>query len=298
LAAKQMEEPWLRFGGEDGPATVDPTVKTENISSDTMEATALGLKNLNRVIDMLPSATTQLGEDFSLMQETYKTILTHRRNWFNAVSLLVGGVMENRTLGGRGSESFTRVPRDKQREAVKFLSENAFTTPRNLLQPAIINRFKYYGVADDVMSQQKTLMESLLSARRFKLLMDGEVLDAETAYTALQFLSDVQNGIWAELKEKQPAVDVLRRGLQRGYLEHLKQELSPKEGAPAIISVGEETILAANSRATDFRGVARHALKELAGQITEAQTRVQEPTTRVHLADCQREIELILSTKK
>src|SRR4029077_5223045 len=127
----------------DGPATVDPTVKTENISTDALEATALGLKNLSRVIDMLPSATTQLGEDFSLMQDTYKTILTHRRNWFNAVALLIGGVVENRTLGGRGAETFTRVPKDKQRAAVKFLAENAFTTPHSLLQPALVNRFKY-----------------------------------------------------------------------------------------------------------------------------------------------------------
>src|SRR5207253_7469673 len=129
--------------------------KTENIGTDALDATALGLKNLDRVIDMLPSATTQLGEDFSLMKDTYKTILTHRRNWFNAVALLVGGVIENRTLGGRGSESFTRVPKDKQREAVKFLVDNAFTTPRNLLQPAIVNRFKFYGVADDIMGQQR-----------------------------------------------------------------------------------------------------------------------------------------------
>ena len=231
-AAKQIEEPWLRFGGEDGPAAVDPTVKTENISTDAIEATALGLKNLNRVIEMLPSATTQLGEDFSLMQDTYKTVLTHRRNWFNAVALLVGGVIENRTLGGRGTESFTRVPKDKQREAVKFLLDNAFTTPRNLLQPSIVNRIKYFGVADDIMGQQRALLESLLSARRFKQLMDAEVLDPDTSYAAMQLLTDVQTGIFSELKDKQPAIDVLRRNLQRGYIDYVKRgELRPRTAA-------------------------------------------------------------------
>jgi hypothetical protein len=70
-ASRQMTEPWLRFGGEDGPAVVDPTVKTENIGSDTLEATALGLKNLDRVVDILVPATTRLGEDYSLLEETY-----------------------------------------------------------------------------------------------------------------------------------------------------------------------------------------------------------------------------------
>jgi hypothetical protein len=74
-AARQMDEPWLRFGGEDGPATVDPTVKTENIGSDSIEATALGLKNLDRVTDLLVPATTRLGEDDALLKETYQTIL-------------------------------------------------------------------------------------------------------------------------------------------------------------------------------------------------------------------------------
>jgi hypothetical protein len=300
-AAKQLDEPWLRFGGEDGPAAVDPTVKTENISTDALEATALGLKNLDRVIDMLPSATTELGEDFSLMQETYKTVLTHRRNWFNAVALLIGGVVENRTLGGRGSETFTRVPKDKQRAAVKFLTENAFTTPRNLLQPALVNRFKYYGIADDIMGQQKALLESLLSNRRFKLLMDGEVLDPDGAYTALQFMTDIQDAVWSELKDKQPTtVDVLRRNLQRAYLEILRQELTRKESAAKSVLALDD---GGGNRGTDFRGVARAALQRLAGQLDavirtpSAQPRPQEAITEVHWRDCRREIEFILSPK-
>jgi len=35
------------------------------------------------------------------------------------VALNVGGVVENRTLGGRGDETFTRVPKEKQQAAVK-----------------------------------------------------------------------------------------------------------------------------------------------------------------------------------
>ena len=41
-ASRQIKEPFLRFGGEDGPSMVDPTVLTENIGNDPIEATALG----------------------------------------------------------------------------------------------------------------------------------------------------------------------------------------------------------------------------------------------------------------
>src|SRR5207302_759915 len=151
-AARQMQQPWLRFGGEDGPAAVDPSVLTENIGADRIEATALGLKNLDRVLGYLVSATTIKGEDFSLLEEAYKAILAHQRNWFGAVAKDVGGVVENRTLAGRGSEAFVRVPKERQKAALHFLLGQAFTTPTRLLNPVIVSQFRYSGVASDVQS--------------------------------------------------------------------------------------------------------------------------------------------------
>jgi hypothetical protein len=306
-ASRQMKEPWLRFGGEDGPAGVDPTVKTENIGDDTLQATALGLKNLDRVVDMLVPATTRLGEDYSLLKETYKSVLAHRARWFGAVSTMVGGVVENRSLGGRGGESFQRLPKDKQQRAVLFLMEHAFSTPKKLLQPAIVNRFSYYGVANQIMNQQKGLLQSLLSARRFQLLMDAEVIDAKQAYSAMQFLTDVQNGVWSEVVAQaqtsapEPVVDVCRRNLQRAYLEHIKNELNPKDVASSPILrpilPDDDGLFSASSRGTDFRAVARAALRTLAGQLDAAIPRAQDVMTRVHLQDCRREVELILNPK-
>jgi len=301
-AARQMTEPWIRFGGEDGPAVVDPTVKTENISTDTLQATALGLKNLDRVVDILVPATTRLGEDYSLLEETYKSALSHRARWFGAVATLVGGVVETRSLAGRGAESFTRIPKEKQQEAVRFLVEHAFTTPRKLLQPAIVNRFAYFAVADEIMGQQQALLKTLLGGRRFQLLMDAEVIGPERAYSSMQFLTDVQDGVWSELTISQPLVDVCRRHLQRAYLEHIKSELNPKEPAtPAPIARrGDEAplkVYSATTKGTDFRAVARAALRTLGERIDVTLPRVQDVMTRVHLQDCRREIELIMNPK-
>ncbi|MBI2804982.1 MAG: zinc-dependent metalloprotease [Planctomycetes bacterium] len=289
-ASRQLKEPWLRFGGEDGPATVDPTVKTENISDDTIKATELGLKNLDRVLDHLVAGTTSLGEDFSLLEDTYKTILAHRRNWFNAVALNVGGVKESRTLGGRGNETFTRVSKERQREAIKFLCDNAFTTPTKLLNPAIVNRFRYSGVAADVSSQQKFLMQSLLASGRIRRLADEELLQGDKAYTVMDLVDEVQNGIFVELKGEKPRVDVLRRSLQRAYLDHLKADLLPDAGGKGAFFGGADT--------TDFRAVARVAVRRLQGQIQSALSRSPDPITSAHLQDCEREIAAMLAQKK
>ncbi len=288
-ASRQLNEPWLRFGGEDGPATVDPTVKTENIGNDSIKATELGLKNLDRVLDHLVAATTNVGEDYSLLEDTYKTILAHRRNWFNAVALNVGGVVESRTLGGHATETFARVPKDKQKQAIKFLNEHAFTTPKKLLDPAIVNRFRYTGVATDVSGGQKTLMQSLLSTTRIRRLMDEELLLGPKAYTVTELVNDVQNGIFSELNQNNPKIDVLRRGLQRAYIDYLKNELLPAKDGSSFFTADS---------GTDFRPVARVALQRLHGQVQAAAGRTKDAITAAHLQDCEREIDAMLTHKK
>jgi len=290
-ASRQINEPWLRFGGEDGPATVDPTVKTENIGSDSIRATELGLKNADRVLDHIVAATTNLGEDFSLLEDTYKTVISHRANWFRAVALNVGGVVENRTLGGRGTETFSRVSKEQQRAAVKFLNEHAFATPTKLLNPAIVNRFRYSGIAADISATQKGLMQSLLSSTRIRRLMDDELLQNDKAYSVTELVGDVQNGIFSELKASNPKIDVLRRGLQRAYLDHLKAELLPaKDGGGVIFGGGDG--------GTDFRAVARVQIGFLHTQVSQAINKTEDGITRAHLLDCQREIEAMLAQKK
>jgi hypothetical protein len=293
-AARQLEEPWLRFGGEDGSAVVDPTVKTENIGTDSILATELGLKNLDRVLDHLVAGTTSLGEDFSLLEETYRSILSHRSNWFRAIAINVGGVVENRTLAGRGVESFSRVPKEAQKRAVKFLNDYAFTTPTKLLNPAIVNRFKYSGVSSDISAQQKGLLQSLLSPARMRRLMDDELLLQDRAYTVMDLVNEVQDGIWTELNVAKPRVDALRRVLQRAYLEHLKSELAPSKDDSSSGTRG----FVVQPDNTDFRAVARDSLVRLQQQVQSGMTKPGDAITAAHLQECAREIETMLAHKK
>jgi Met-zincin/Domain of unknown function (DUF5117)/Domain of unknown function (DUF5118) len=299
-AARQMTEPFLRFGGEDGPSTVDPTVLTENISNDRIESTRLGLKNLKIVLKKLVAATTNKGEDFSLLEDTYRNVLRHRSLWLAAVAKQVGGVVETRTLGGRGKESFTRIPYDEQSRAVQFLLTNAFQPPRELLDPAIVNRFKYQGVAGDVMAQQKSLLRSLLSKSRFARLFDAAVLEPESSYSAMQFLNDLQSGIWSELAQKRPKIVPLRRALQRAYVAHLKSELADKKGAVpvAVRPRRGRSTGAPGSNESDFRAVARAALQNLAELLDKAIPQAGDPITQAHLRDCRRELKTILNPKE
>ena len=295
-AAKQLENPFLRFGGEDGPAQVDPTVLTENIGSDPMQVTALGLKNLDRVLDHMLAATTEKGEDYELLSDVYRTLLGQRIGWLMAVAKQVGGVTEYRTLGGRGGESFVRVSKDKQKEAVKFLIDHAFTTPTKLLNPGLVNQFKYTGVATSVANQQQLILRSLLSATRLAQLSDAELLAPDKAYTAVELVSDIQDGLFTELKADAPKIDPLRRQLQRAYLEVLKAEFQP---ATAPAPTGPQIPNAGAARpAGELRGVARLTLADLEKKLAAAAPKATDATTRAHIEDLHSEIGRILTADK
>lgn len=292
-ASRQLSDPFLRFGGEDGPAAVDPTVLTENIGNDPIQATELGLKNLDRVMDHLLDATTVKGEDFDLLRETYQSILSHRRNWFNAVAKLVGGVVENRILAGRGGETFARVPRSRQKEAVRFLLQHAFTTPVKLLNPAIVNQIKYSGASSDIIAQQRQLLQSLLAPARLQRLFDSEVLcEANSCYPVSELVEDLQAGIWSELSAPTPRIDPIRRTLQRTYLDILKAEFEPKT------PTSQGSTDSDSGRNPELRAIARVALESLKQQIDAAISKTQDPITKAHLRDCSSEIDRTLEKRK
>src|SRR5262249_38288569 len=225
-------------------------------------------------------------------------ILTHERNWFSGVAKLVGGVRENRTLAGRGGETFVRVPKQKQKAAVAFLLEHAFVTPKRLLNPAILSQFRYSGIANEVLSMQKGLLQTLLSHDRLNRLFDAEVLDQDKAYTVFELVGDVQDGLWSELKADQPRIEPLRRELQRTYLDILRREFEPPStsaGTPGPL-LGRRGM--SSEHVSELRSAARSTLRELDKQISAALPNVKDPTTRVHLEDTRSEIEEALTAKK
>lgn len=300
-ACKQMDQPFLRFGGEDGPSAVDPTVLTENVGGDPVQATACGLKNLDRVVDHMLSATTTKGEDYELLKEVYEELLGHRARWFSAVAKQIGGVVEYRTLGGRGGESFVRVSKDKQKEAVKFLLENAFTTPTKLLNPGLVNQFKYSSAAADIAKQQRTLLAGLLGSNRLSRLCDAELLTPDKAYTAMEFVTDLQDGLFSELKGDAPKVDPLRRQLQRAYLDILRAEFQLPAAAanPDPVLPGRRGgSLGGSGGASELRAVGRVTLGNLAAQLEAAKKKAKDPQTVAHLDDLHSEIVALLAADK
>ena len=300
-AARQMEDPFLAFGGEDNPAKVDPNVLTENLGSDRIEATRLGIQNLERVMGYLVDATTVEGGNFDKLNEMYEAVLARRQEWLESVVKLVGGVEETRTLAGLGGDEFSRVSRDRQEAAVQFVLENLHT-PKVFLPPDVMNNIGPFAVTSALANQQTALVDDLLSGMLYEVMNEHAILDPAAAYPLVEYLGDVQAGLFDELQAGAPQIDAMRRQLQRHYLAKLAEQLAgfDSEVAPSInLITGRENyvqeFLSAQGQGTDLRAAVRYNLKILAGEIEAALPAAADITTQAHLADLLDTIDSILS---
>lgn len=280
IAARQVSDPMLRFGGENAQAQVDPTVQMEDLSNDPVEATMWGLKNIDRVAGLIVPATTKYGEDYTILQQMYGSLLNQRMMELFHVTKLVGGEVETDYHAGRGNAVFTPVPKAKQAEAVKFLIDYGLSTPKSLVTPYILSRIEPNGAADLVLSLQRFVVGQLFSETRVKRLMDDQALYGNSAYTIVQLVTDVQNGVWKEIDGPAPVIDLYRRNLQRSYLQLLK---------PRLVGDGESQ--------SDFRPIVRGALVRLLKKIDLALPKTKDAVTALHLQDSRKELDRILNPK-
>ena len=283
LASLQVTDPTLRFGNEEGSAPVDPTVQTEDLGSDPIEATTYGMKNINRIATMLIPATTKYGENYDMLKEMYTQLLGQRLREMLHVTKLVGGVVQTDYHAGRGADVFSPVPKAKQAAAVKFLVDNVFTVPRSLILPEIQRRITPSGVTDQILNQQAVVLANLVQESRIKRMMDAQALNGTAnTYTVSQLVGDVTDGIWSEITQPAPVVDIYRRNLQRQYLLFMKQLLDPNSP------------LQSNS---DFKPVAMGAIKDLRAKLNAASFVVKDKDTALHIADCRMTVKRILDPK-
>ncbi|MCU0255492.1 MAG: zinc-dependent metalloprotease [Vicinamibacterales bacterium] len=269
-ARVQDETPWLRFSTA-GSAGSDPGELTEAVGdANAVVATGLGIKNLERVVELLLPATTQTGENWRDLQELYGRTVGQWATELNHVTAVVGGLDSQQRHGGQDGTRFAPIPKARQAEAVKFLHEKAFATPSFLLDTEILRRIEPAGSIDRVRAAQQRVLASLLSPVRLARMVELSAIDGASAYQPAAFLTDVRKGLWSELSAASVTIDPYRRNLQRAYLDLASARITPA--------------------ADESRALYRGELKALDAEIRGALAKAGDAATRRHLEDARAEI--------
>jgi len=274
-AREQDTKPWLRFSTADSRGS-DPGENTEAVGdADAIASTALGIKNLKRVADMLLPATSHPGEPYDDLDELYGRMLGQWATELNHVTQIVGGFNSQQKHAGQDGVRFTIVPRERQAAAVRFLNQNAFATPSWAIKPDILRRIEAAGAVARVNIAQERILNSLLNNARFDRLVEQEAIDGMAAYRPADFMGDLRRGIWSEIEPGSGAVrvDVYRRNLQNSYIDLLSAKLNVRPSAT-----------------DDYRALIKAELRDLSSAIGAAMPRASDKQTRAHLADARDQI--------
>jgi hypothetical protein len=217
---------------------------------------------------MLIPATTNLGQPYYQLGEVYEALLVKRQKELMSVTKLVGGVEETRYHAGRGTIPFKPVSGERQRKAVKFLLDRGFARPDALMDPQVLWRIAPYGRADALQDTNQKLLAQLVNQDVFHRMAEGTTYPGSAAtYVGADLLLDLNDGLFRELRQAHPVIDLYRRDLQRAYVALLMSKFSSSEGP------------------SEFKVALRAGLTDLAIRLDRAMPKARDSQTRGHLKD-------------
>ena len=295
-AEMQDTIPWYRFTTS-GSRGIDPGEASEAVGdANAVWSTRLGLLNIKRTMPLLMTAALQRGEDNSELLELYDRLLDQWSTEMEHVANVIGGSESREKYGGQLGPRFTPIAAARQREALRFLAENAFRTPRYLIDSEVLRRIEPDGALPRVGSSQSRVLYTLMDTDRLNRLSEYEALAKSRSeiYPLGEMLGDLRRSLWAELGSGSVAIDPFRRRLQRNWLGQADAHLNPMP-AMLITPSTTRTSRGRSGASSDVRALMRGELADLDAQLRAAIPRAVDRTTRLHLLDSRAEIQRILN---
>ncbi|WP_025762623.1 zinc-dependent metalloprotease [Dyadobacter tibetensis] len=295
MTQEAYKNPRLRFGTEISP--YDPRYQTEDLGDNAMKASAYGIENLKRIVPNLVAWSKEDGESYKELDELYGNVVTQYRRYLGHVIKNVGGIYDTPTTYDTGDQTFSVVPKDRQKEAVKFLNTQLFQTPQWMLDQDILGKIKPETGVEAIKSIQDYVLTALFAGDRVVRLV--ETGQNSKQYMLDDLFADLEQDIWSELKGGK-SIDVFRRNLQKVYTGKLIDMLKPGKATVNAIPVG--VTYGFNTRTvdlneTDLPSISRAHLEMLRTAIQSALPKTTDKLTRYHLQDIQQRIKLALDPK-
>lgn len=288
MARRQDTNPFLEFSNF---SNYDPTAQSEDMGSDGVEATKLGLKNIDRIMDfIIPATTAKEGDDYDLLNLSYDRVVEQRYRELGHVAMIVGGViLKNKHVGQEGNV-FTPVSYDKQKAAMNLLLNEGFATPQKLVDRKVLDLIEPSGNVDQITQGQSRILKSLLDEAKIQRMVDTEskLKPGEKAYNVDEMMGDLTDGLFSELTSKNIVVDPYRRKLQRIFIDELNQKLNPEKPAavPALPTpTRAPRAVEQKIEFTDLNPIARGKLAELKKKISASLPKAKDKVTKYHLED-------------
>lgn len=290
---EKAHDPIYRFGD---PSSVDPGSQTEDLGDDGVKASTYGIANLKRIVPNLVEWTREDGENFGTLSELYGQVIGQWNRYMGHVATIVGGVDRTRKAFGQEGSVFEVIAKDRQKEALAFLNQQAFETPRWMIDEAILSRIEKPSTIERIRTLQVQTLNRVLDPARMQRLIESEALYGKTVYTLPEMLTDLRRGVWSELARRN-AIDPYRRNLQRAYVERMNYLMTAELPAPSAFQRNSPDYTPVNLAQSDIRPLVRGELETLRRDLRAALTRMSDRTSELHVRDLLVRIDRILDPR-
>ena len=295
---KKTLDKWIRDNENSlmhrfGSAGIDQSSQTEDLGDDAVKASEYGILNLKRIIPNLNKWTSEDGKDYSDLQTMYGQVLSQFNRYIGHVSSNIGGVYQYYKTYDQEGPVYTHVKKSHQKKCMNFLNDQLFETPTWMIDNNILNKIEFAGITNRIRSTQSRTLNSILDFGKMARLIENEAINGKAAYTLIDMMSDLKEGIWKELYTHK-TIDVYRRNLQLAYLDRISYIMNEEQGSIPSWARGRVTSVKVSQ--SDIRTIAVGQLLELKKDIKKHKNR-SDKMTKMHLDMATAKINKILIGK-
>lgn len=280
---EKADNPIYRFGHQQAGGVVDPSSQTEDLGDDAIKASRYGIQNLQRILPNLEKWTTNDGENYDEMNTMYGQILSQFNRYMNHVIANIGGVYEDYKTAEQEGVVYTHVLKSHQKNALKFVNEELFSTPEWMIDKNIFAKIMFSGAVEKIGNIQTRCLNTILDPGRMARMIENQTMNGPEAYSLISLFSDLRKGIWSELYSGK-AIDTYKRNLQRAYVNRLDFLLNTAKNQRGFNS-GYLKRSSVTIDQSDIKAMVRGELNRLNQAIKKVVFKVKNTTTKDHLLD-------------
>ena len=219
-------DPMFWYGEQQDPKDpIDPRSQDEDLGDDIVKANRYGIMNLKRIVPNIVAWTEEDGESFAEAGKLLMAVINQWKMYAGHVTANVGGIYINNPVKGSPEDRYIPVPKEIQKESVKYLIEEVFIVPEWLFGAEVWK--KSYPIQMGVEYSPYTVARELQYATFYNLLKDERLLrmfDSEAtlgrakSYTPEEMFADIHNVIFASSKAGRN-LSIYERMTQKNFVD-------------------------------------------------------------------------------
>jgi hypothetical protein len=326
IATRAPEADLVYGTDEDAAANADPLTNRFDLGSDPCQFARDRIALATSLMKELDSKVVKDGDSWSRTRSAFSNLLGLWGDGAVLSSQYIGGQLVSRDhKGDKGArDPIIPVAGAKQRECLKFISEQILTDKAFQFSPALLRRlgsekWMHWGsespfgagvdisVLESILGIQKIVLSECLSPSTLARV-ENQALQADQGSDPIrleEIFRSLSDGIWTDItpaadpKASTSALSTIRRNLQREYLRRLSTMVLGSGGnqfgdgfSYIVIRQGGDRSLPADARA-----LARLHLGEINEKIEKTLDRKDlklDDTTKAHLKECKQRITKVL----